>query len=72
MDARLQSLARVRSYLAESAEIKRLTAEACAEAIATAAGVITTPSGRAASCSSAATAGAPPIASTWRPSSSAG
>jgi D-sedoheptulose 7-phosphate isomerase len=40
MDARLQSLTRVRSYLAESAEVKRLTAEACAEAIATAAGVI--------------------------------
>ena len=40
MDARLQSVTRVRSYLAESAEVKRLTADACAEAIAMAAGVI--------------------------------
>jgi phosphoheptose isomerase len=40
MDPSLQSLTRVRSYLAESAEVKRLTAEACAEAIVTAAGVI--------------------------------
>jgi D-sedoheptulose 7-phosphate isomerase len=34
------SLARVRSYLLESAELKRLTGEACAHAIAAAAGLI--------------------------------
>jgi phosphoheptose isomerase len=41
MEPNPQSMAQVRSYLAESAEIKRLTADACAEAIAAAAGVIT-------------------------------
>jgi D-sedoheptulose 7-phosphate isomerase len=41
MDPKPQSLTTVRSYLAESAEIKRLTADACADAIATAAEVIT-------------------------------
>jgi D-sedoheptulose 7-phosphate isomerase len=41
MDLEPQSLAHVRSYLAESAAIKRLTAEACSEPIATAAVVIT-------------------------------
>ena len=41
MEPEVQSMATVRSYLAESAAIKRLTADACAEAIATAAGVIT-------------------------------
>jgi D-sedoheptulose 7-phosphate isomerase len=40
MQAEARSLARVRSYLAESATVKRLTADACAEAIAAAAGVI--------------------------------
>lgn len=41
MESRSNSMATVRSYLAESAEIKRLTGDACAEAIATAAEVIT-------------------------------
>jgi D-sedoheptulose 7-phosphate isomerase len=41
MDPKPQSLTTVRSYLAESAEINRLTADACADAIATAAEVIT-------------------------------
>ena len=41
MDPKPQSLTTVRSYLAESAEIKRLTADACAEAIAAAAEAIT-------------------------------
>jgi phosphoheptose isomerase len=41
MDPKPQSVTTVRSYLAESAEIKRLTADACADAIATAAEVIT-------------------------------
>ena len=40
MEPEPQSLTRVRSYLIESAETKRLTADACAEAIATAAGII--------------------------------
>lgn len=40
MDAEPRSLALVRSYLAESAEIKRLAAEACAETIVSAANVI--------------------------------
>jgi D-sedoheptulose 7-phosphate isomerase len=40
MQAEARSLARVRSYLAETATVKRLTADACAEAIAAAAGVI--------------------------------
>jgi D-sedoheptulose 7-phosphate isomerase len=40
MDSKPQSLATVRSYLAESAAIKRLTADACAEAITTAAQAI--------------------------------
>jgi len=38
--ARQQSVLQVRSYLAESAEVKRLTAAACAEGIASAADVI--------------------------------
>jgi D-sedoheptulose 7-phosphate isomerase len=38
--ARQQSLLQVRSYLAESGEVKRLTAAACAEGIASAADVI--------------------------------
>ena len=41
MQPEAQSTATVRSYLAESAAIKRLTADACAESIVTAAGVIT-------------------------------
>jgi phosphoheptose isomerase len=41
MDLKPQSLTTVRSYLAESAEIKRLTADACAEAITAAAEAIT-------------------------------
>ena len=40
MQPEAQSTATVRSYLAESAAIKRLTADACAESIVTAAGVI--------------------------------
>ena len=40
MEPEVQSMATVRSYLAESAAIKRLTADACAESIVTAAGVI--------------------------------
>jgi phosphoheptose isomerase len=40
MEPEPQSMALVRSYLAESANVKCLTAEACAEAIATAAGVV--------------------------------
>jgi len=40
MEAKPQSLMRARSYLLESAEVKRLTAEACAEAIAMAAGIL--------------------------------
>jgi phosphoheptose isomerase len=40
MDAKPVSVTRARAYLAESAEIKRLTGEACAEAIATAARVL--------------------------------
>jgi D-sedoheptulose 7-phosphate isomerase len=38
--ARQQSVLQVRSYLAESGEVKRLTAAACAEGIASAADVI--------------------------------
>ena len=38
--ARQQSVLQVRSYLAESAEVKRITAAACAEGIASAADVI--------------------------------
>ena len=56
----------------ESAEIKRQTAERCAEAIVAAARVITRPFGRAARCCCAGTAAAQPIASTWRRSWSAG
>jgi phosphoheptose isomerase len=41
MEPKPPSLTTVRSYLAESAEIKRLTADACADAIITAAEVIT-------------------------------
>lgn len=41
MEPKPPSLTTVRSYLAESAEIKRLTADACADAIVTAAEVIT-------------------------------
>ena len=41
MQPEAQSTATVRSYLAESAAIKRLTADACADSIATAARVIT-------------------------------
>jgi D-sedoheptulose 7-phosphate isomerase len=40
MQPEAQSTATVRSYLAESAAIMRLTADACAESIVTAAGVI--------------------------------
>ena len=40
MKPELASLARVRSYLLESAELKRLTGEVCAPAIAAAAGLI--------------------------------
>lgn len=41
MEREAESLADVRSYLVESAEIKRLTAEACAEAITAAARIVT-------------------------------
>ena len=41
MQPEAQSTATVRSYLAESAAIKRLTADACAEAIVTAAAAVT-------------------------------
>jgi phosphoheptose isomerase len=40
MEPEAQSLARIRAYLTASAEVKRLTVDACAHAIATAASII--------------------------------